>query len=217
MSELRKELKRPDSFVTSGQQALKWGAEHQQLVAMAVGAVLAVALLIAGINAYLGTSSSQANEDFAKAFSALQGEEYAAAATQFGEVAARWSSNDVGLLSRLYAAQADLRAGNVDAAGATLQQLEQESLPDYLRQQVRIGLAVVAEEKADLQAAARQYEAAVGIEGPYLGVALLGEARARQALGEKDAARALYQRFVDEFPESSEKSEAEAALANLKK
>lgn len=216
MSELRKELKRPDSFVVSGQQALKWALENQGQLWLAVGGLLAVVAVAAGFNAYGGASTRQANEDLAKAFSSLQAEEYAAAATQFSEVSSRWgATSEVGLVARLYAAQAELRAGNSDTAATTLTALLNEALPEYLRQQVLIGLGVVAEEKADKAAAAAHFKDAVALEGPYRGVALMGEARNRAGLGEKDAAKALYQRFLNEFPESGEKPAAEAALAGL--
>ena len=78
-----------------------------------------------------------------------------------------------------------------------------------------LSLGFALEHKGDLPAAADRYAEAGGMEGPYTALALLGEARCREHAGEKDKARALYERFTREFPQAPEADVVEAKIGQL--
>jgi predicted negative regulator of RcsB-dependent stress response len=211
----RKDLKRPDSFITTSQQVFLWAAENRvQLLRGA--AVVAVVLVIGG--GYLALRSSraqQAGEELARALSALSAQQYDSAATQFSDLGQRWGSTPSGRLAPLYAASAFLRAGEPSRATAALESASASSLPAYLQQQAPLLRGLAQEDSGDLAGAAREFKAAVEQQGPYTALALLGEARTRQALGETAEARALYERFVREFPQDPEADLAKAKLQSL--
>lgn len=165
---------------------------------------------------YGAVQERQANEDLAVALSAYKDGRWREAAVDLREVAERWDGRGVALVAQFYAAQADLEAGDLEAAGSAFEALSaQGGAPAYLRQQALVGLGYIAAEGDDDAGAARRYADAVAVGGPYTGPALLGEARARLALGEVDAAKALYERFLGEFPESPERAAVEQEVAGL--
>jgi tetratricopeptide (TPR) repeat protein len=200
----RKDLKRPDEFVSAGQQALAWAQANVRLLSR-VGVVVAlVGVVIAGFVSVRGARDRQANEDLSLALGAFRAGNYSAAATQLADVASRWHSTPSGRIATLYAASADLKANNFDSAALLLQDaLDARQWPIYLQQQALVSLAFALERKGDTAKAAARYAEAAALQGPYTADAILGEARCREALGEGDAARKLYQRFVREFPQAA--------------
>jgi len=214
---LRKELKRPDQFMVTGKKWLIWSVEHQRVLLMAGAGLVLVLLVIAGYDSYRKANVRQANAELAVALTAFEGERWEEAATGMREVAQRWSgAGGVTHVALLYAAQADIHAGKLDAAKATLEEVVAASgLPKYLKQQATYNLGFILEEQGDTAAAAERYAATTAVDGPYTSPALLAEARVRAALGEIDQAKALYRRHLDEFPESPERATAESRLAAL--
>ena len=88
--------------------------------------------------------------------------------------------------------------------------------PTYLQQEALLDLGYALEQKGDAKTAAERYNQAITVEGPYTGIALFAEARMREKLGDKDAARKLYERFVREFPQAPENAVASARAEALK-
>jgi predicted negative regulator of RcsB-dependent stress response len=212
----RKDLKRPDAFVTTSEQLITWALEHQRNLAIAGGAIAVVLALIAGAGALNAARTRQANEELASALGPFLTEQYAEAATQLRTVADSWASTDVGRIARLYAADAQLAAGNTEQAANDLQAALADPPPaDYLTQQAALNLGTALESKGDLAAAADQYAKAAGMEGPYRGLALLRQGRACEKLGDKKRAVEAYEAFVRDFPEAPEADIAEARLALL--
>lgn len=197
----RKDLKQPDEFVSAGRRALLWAGEHRQRLYQALGALAVVLVFIGGFYSLQGARARQANEELGVALGALREGKYAEAARQFGEVASQWASTGPGLVAHLYAAGAQLQAGNPGAVPALVEPvLKKGGLPSYLRQQALVTLAFALEQQGDLAKAATRYREAAAEDGPFTGEALLGEARCREKLGEAATARELYQRYVREFP-----------------
>ena len=180
------------------------------------GGVLAVAILVAGIWSVRGARARQANEDLSRALGDFRAGRYAQAATQLAEVANRWQSTVPGRMATLYAADADLMTSNFDSAVALLQDtLDAREWPPYLRQQALVNLAFALEGKGEKQPAATRYGEAAAVEGPYTSLALLGEARCREGLGEHDAAKKAYERFAREFPQAAESEVVSAKIKEL--
>ena len=199
----RKDIKRPDEFITLTSQAVAWAKEHQQLVTW--GGVAAIAIIVAiGIAAaYRGARERDANADLARAMQTLGANDYAAAASALLDVSSRWDGTGVAPVAGLLGANAALRGGDPDKAMAELTRLQAQSSdwPSYLRQQLLVAWGLALEDKQQWQDAAAKYKDAAALDGPYTSDAMLGEARARERAGEADRAKALYQQVYEQFPD----------------
>jgi len=209
----RKDLKRPDEFVSRGRQVLDWGMAHARVLSWSVGGVAALAVIVMGFVAIRAARVRQANQDLTHALGDFRDGHYAQAASQLAEVASRWQSTAAGRIAGLYAANADLNAENFETATVLLDDLlSTHDWPSYLRQQTLIDLGYALEHKGDSTGAAGHYAEAASIDGPYTAAALLGEARCREQAGERDKAREIYERLDRDFRQGSE---AEVAAAKL--
>jgi len=213
----RKDLRRPDEFVNRGNQVIVWVRGNTRLVSQAGGVGLAVVLVVGGIFSVRSARARQANDDLTQALAEFRAGHYSQAAIQLGQVASRWQSTPAGNVAALYAANADLKAGNAAAATELLQSAlpAANTWPPYLRQQALLALAYALERKGDTTGAVGHFNEAAGLEGPYTSAAILGEARCREQAGEKDAARKLYERFVREFPQAAEVEIGNSKVAAL--
>lgn len=213
----RKDLKRPDEFVTRGRAFIQWASGNVQTLSWAAGGFAVIVLAIAGFFSLRTARVRQANEDLAQALTVFQAARYPEAATQLAGVADRWQSTPIGQIASLYAAEAEARASDVDAASTRLRDVVAAGEPSsYLRQQALVALGSVLERKGDMVAAAEQYAQAAAAEGPYTATAILGEARSREQAGEKDKARTLYERFAQEFSQAPEIEVVQAKITALK-
>jgi predicted negative regulator of RcsB-dependent stress response len=213
----RKDLKRPDEFVTRGRAVLDWAGSNVQTLSWGIGGFAVAVILIAGFFSLRTARVRQANDDLTQALAGFQAGHYGEAANQLASVAERWQSTPIGRIASLYAAQAEVRANNVDAASTRLRDIVAAGEPvSYLQQQALVDLAFVLERKGEWAKAADQYAQAAAAEGPYTGTALLGEARCREEAGEKEQARTLYERFAREFSQAPEMELVQAKIAALK-
>jgi tetratricopeptide (TPR) repeat protein len=213
----RKDLKRPDEFVSRGRSVLEWTRANARLVGQVGGAIAAGVLLIVGVLSVRSARVRQANEDLTLALAGLRAGHNSEAATQLMDVANRWQATAPGRIARLFAADANLKTDNFDGAAAALQDLlNVPDWPPYLAQDVLVTLGFVLDRKADLAGAAARYNEAGSLEGPYTAMAILGEASCRERLGQKDEARKLYERFVREFPEAPDTEVVNGKVAALK-
>lgn len=211
----RKDLKRPDAFVTTSQRVFAWALSHQREFLLAGGLAAAVLVVVGGYSAYSGAQHRQANEDLARALAPLRAEKYDEAATQLTSVADTWSSTGAGRIARLYAADAEIAAGRPERAAAELQKALAGALPaDYLHQQAALNLGLALEQKQDIKGAAEHYDRAAAMQGPYRALALLRAARMRERLEQRKRAVELYETFLREFPAAPEAEFVEARLQN---
>jgi TolA-binding protein len=209
----RKDLKRPDEFVSRGRQVLDWGTENARLLSWSAAGVAALVLVVMGFVSIRNARVRQANEDLSHALADFRDGRYAQAATQLADVASRWQSSSAGRIAGLYAANADLNANDFETAKVLLQEvLSAHDWPSYLRQQALVDLGYTLEHKGDAAGAAARYAEAAALEGPYMAQALLGEARCREQIGEKDKAQRLYQQLQRDFPQAVEGELAAAKL-----
>ncbi len=212
----RKDLKRPDEFVSRGRQLLDWAGANARVLGWSGVGTAAVVLLILGFVSLRSARQRQANEDLAHALAQFRDGRYSEAATQLSDVANRWQATAAGRIASLYAANANLRSDNFETAAVVLQDvLDKDNWPPYLRQQGLVSLGYALEHKGDMANAASRYAEASALDGPYTGTALLGEARCREQLGEKERARELYQRFTHDFPDAPEAELAKGKLELL--
>lgn len=212
----RKDLKRPDEFLTQGWQLLTWAAENTRQLSWGLAGIAAVALLATGFVSLRNARMRQANEDLGRALGEFRAGHFAQAATQLADVAGRWQSTGPGRIAALYAANAQLKSQNLDAAVTAFQGLAgTQEWPSYLQQEVVIGLASALERKNETANAATHYQQAAGLDGPYRAAAILGEARCREQMGEKEKVRELYKRFQLDFPDAPEADLVSAKLQQL--
>jgi predicted negative regulator of RcsB-dependent stress response len=211
----RKDLKRPDQFMSTAQQVLLWCVDNRVQLLRGAAVAGVVVLLGGGYLALRSSRAQQAGAELGRALSALSAQRYSEAATQLSDLGQRWGSTPSGRLAPLYAASAFLKAGEPNRATAALDPARSASFPDYLQQQVPLLLALAREESGDLAAAVQEFRSAAERPGPYTALALLGEARTRKALGEKVEARALYERFLREFPQDPDADLVKSKLQSL--
>ena len=196
-----KEAKQPDEFIHLTGQAFAWGRTHQQTV---IWGGIAAAVLVAALGittAYRSAQRRDANADLTRALNKVQGNDFAGASADFAALSERWSGTEVASIASLMAANTALRAGETDKAITTLGGVPSTSLPPYLQQQVLLAWGAALEAKQQWPDAAEKYKAAAAISGPYTGSAIVGEARAREAAGDAEKARALYRQAYEQFPD----------------
>ena len=207
----RKDLKRPDEFLTLTGQILAWVRTHGRLTlwgGIAVAAVIGAVALTLGFRA---ARQRDANADLAQAMAAMRANNLSQAATEFGEIRERWNATEPGTLAALLAASTNLRLGNTDAALTAIQQCASApGLSEYLRQQIAFVWGVALEQKGDSAGAAERYRSAAELSGPYAGPAILGEARVAEQTGKADEARALYRQYYDKFPDAPDREAIKA-------
>jgi predicted negative regulator of RcsB-dependent stress response len=211
----RKELKRPDEFLTLTNRFLDWARENQRTLAALVVALVVVVAGTAGFFAIRHARVRDANADLAHALAAYRDTKSPDAAAQLAEVARRWSNTSAGNLAKLLAAESELHHDNVDTAIAALQELLTVSWRPYLKQEVLFTYGIALEQKGQLPDAITQFAEAATLEGPYTAQALLAEARCAETQGDTAKARALYERVQKEFPDIPQKDLVEGKLAKL--
>jgi tetratricopeptide (TPR) repeat protein len=205
-------LKAPDELVTLTARAVQWAQKNRTTVTWIAGTlvVLLVALVLG--SGFRAARAREANEDLGRALSALRDDDTASAATRLKEVAERWSGSVQGQIAAGIRPSTELRAGSGDTVATDAQNALQSTpdLPAYLHQQLRLAWAFALEKKGQWKEAAEKYAEAAAGSGPYRGLAVLGEARARAQLGENDRARELYRTYVEEFPDVPDRELIEA-------
>lgn len=212
----RKDLKRPDPFVSTTRRAFDWAEANRNQVQLGVLAIVLVAVGIAAATSISNSRQRQANEEVVQGLTQLRNENFAEAGKTLGEVAERWGGSGVGAVAQLFAAQAALSANDGDKAGAVLTKVAALSFSDpALSQQAKLAAATAAEQRGDVAKAADGYAAARATGGPYGAVALLGEARCRERAGALAEARKLYQSFTTEYPQSGDQAYVASHLASL--
>lgn len=212
----KKDLKQPDTYFSLTAHAVAWVRANQQLATgIAVAAVLIV-VAASGVSIYRTTQRSQANQDLANAFRALESNKLDVAARQFSDAALRWQGTSAGDLARILAANSVLRQSEPEKALVQLREAEADSrgLPPYLKQQLAFSVGVALESKGDLAAAAEQYGVAAQMPGPYAAPALLAQAQALDHSGASDRARPLYRRYAQQFPTGAGRDVAQARGGN---
>lgn len=208
----RKELRAPDEFVTLTGQVLAWLQKNRTTASWVAGGLVALAVALVLNARFRAARAEEANEDLSRALSAMRSEDMTGATTALTQVAERWSGSVQGQIAAGLKPSTELRAGNRDTVAADAQTALQSTpdLPPYLHQQLRVAWATALEDKDQWKEAADKYAEAAAGSGPYRALAVLGEARAREHLGEKDRARELYQKYVEEFPDVPDRELIEA-------
>ena len=210
----RKELKRPDEFVTFFDAAGDFLQEN--LSRVIVGAVVVVALLglLVGLNFYSQHQARLAAETFYQASYALEHKNYHAAEHGFRDLADTRSGN-LGSLARFYLANTYLAQKQSAKARDALEAYLKSAHQERFKQLALTQLGVVDEDLGNYAGAREAYVQAAVLDGPEKERALLGAARMLAHQGDKQGAIAAYQRFLRENPFATNRRSAVEALAQL--
>jgi tetratricopeptide (TPR) repeat protein len=208
----RKEMKGPDRFQVAMSEAGAWLSQRQKALGIAGAVLVAIAVLAVGVSRYLEGERSAAGGELYRAIEAASGEvadnplprveqptyktveEKARAALEAAEkVRGRYSGSRAAVTAALLEGDAllDLREWD-KAAAAYRSYLSSVPADDPLRFAALFGAARAQEGKGDLDAAAKRYEEAAGIE-TFRDRASLERARVLAQAGKKGEARKALQ------------------------
>ena len=212
----RKELKAPDTFQQTADEALNFFGQHKVWV-IAVGVVVVVLLTgIAGWQSFKSNQNATAGRIFSNAMTLYQTEKYREASAEFEKVQGyRWSH--FANLAHIYQANSLLSLGDLDKAHAAAQRFTSGSRSDSLYKQMGlVTLGVIAEKNNDCKAAADRYDEAARISGAYKETAQLGKARCLEQMGDLKGAITAYKDYEKDAtgtPINLKVAELEAKIA----
>jgi len=212
---LRKEIRRPDEFITGTAKALEYAQTHQRTVAWIAAAVVGVILLGVAYTSFRSSRWQQANAGLARGMALYNENKLPEAIKAFDEMASQPSNPENFLeIARLYSAQAQLRQGEFARAVAAFD-VAQGGMDGFLEQRAVVNHGFALEGNQQFAEAAAAFARAVATGGPYTAVAVLGEARNWDRSGDKAKAKTAYEKYISQYPDAPEKAVAEARLAAL--
>jgi predicted negative regulator of RcsB-dependent stress response len=212
----RKDLRRPDEFVTLSRRAIAYAEENRTTVAVVVGGLVVLLAAILVFRAVRSSRQAGAAQAYAQAHALLDDKKYADAAVAFQQVADAYSSTSYAPLAQLEAGNALLMDGRgADAAVAYQKFLDEGPATDYLRQLALVRLGHAQEQAGTLAEAARAYATAAALPGPYAEEALAGQARIADASGDPAQAKDLYARLLEKYPQSDRRAVVTSRLVAL--
>lgn len=231
----RKELKGPDWFQAKAVGTAAWVSQNQKRIVAGVVAALVVLAVALGVSAWQDDRQAQAGALLSRTLEAVDGvvssaplpgtgrQVFATAADRdraivaaAGEVVRSYPSTAAARTAALAAGDAHLRLAEWDAAVESYQRyLGAAPGDDSLRFAALEGLAQAHEGKGELDQAVRDYQRLAAEAPAYKDRAALERARVLARAGKGDEARAILERFPEDFKESPLRPEAEERLRHL--
>ena len=211
----RKDLRRPDEFVTLANRAANYARAHARPLGWA--ATITGVLVVVGFSllSFRSVQRQRANAELGEAMATFHNQKYPQAETMFEDFAQKWASSDKAAFARFFAGQAALAQGHYEQAAVSLE----GSLPglgeEYLKQEALAALGFALEGKKDYTGATQRFGEAAALRGPYRESALLGQARTAELAGDKAAAKGLYKQFLNDYPNSTEAARVRTHVAAL--
>ncbi len=222
----RKEMKGPDKFQIAATEAAAWAAKRRRQVVLAGVAAFAVIAAVIGFSSYLDSQRTSAGSLLYRAIDAASGEvssiplpgvdrtykttdeKERAVLEAATKVRERHGGSRAAATASLLEGDAHLTLGEWDKAIASYQAfLDKAPAEDSLRFGGLDGLARAQEGKGELDAAAKTYEQAVGIEF-FKDRAAIERARLLARAGKQDEARKALEGVSKEspvYPEAQER------------
>jgi len=198
----RKQLRQPDWFQVTSENAVEYFEGHKVAVILACVAILVMLVAIWAWQGFKEKQNIAASQEFSKAVELYQGGRFAEALSALEKVETyRWSR--YAGLAYLYHANSYLAMGNVDKALTSAQRAVSATGPNTLYRQIALVAQASAEErKNNCKDAIAHYAEAQAIPAALQGNATLGKARCAEQLGDKANAIASYKEYVKENPGS---------------
>jgi hypothetical protein len=230
-----KDLKEPDKFQQTATQAAGWLASHRRPVYAGLGAIAALVVIAAIVSAvqtrreeHAGAAAAKLLENLSATVSSVplpgapgpffQTEEakQRAIVASADAILAEYGGTGPAQIAALAKGDAHLALHEWDLAAQAYELFLAKAGPgDSLRFGALEGLALVAEGKGDLAAAAAGFERLAKEAPIFADRADLERARLLAAAGKVDEARKLLGGFPEAHPESQLKAEAATRLARL--
>ncbi len=209
----RKDLKRPDEFVSLGRQVLQWTQAHRREVGIAASVLFAFLVLVGALVTYQQRALEHANEELTAALGQYRAAKYPEAASELAAVAQRWQNRLPGKLAAVLAGHAALRVNEPNRTSELLANLVNDSnLPPPLRQAAALGVAYAHEAAGKLDEASTAFERAEQQGGPYTTVARYEQLRVAVQQGDANRARSLLESLKREDANSAELRRARVLL-----
>jgi len=198
----RKQLRQPDWFQTTSENALDYFNHHKNLVFATLAVAVVIAAIVWGWQLFKERQNVAASEEFSKAMALYQSERYREAIPAFETVKSyRWSRYAV--LAHLYLANSYMEIKDTDKALSEAQRSLAATSPNsFYRQIALVTLGTAEEQKKQCKSALEHYAEAQNISGPLQTRAVLGRARCAEELGDLNAAIAAYKEYVKDNPGS---------------
>jgi hypothetical protein len=230
-----KDLKEPDKFQVTATHAASWLASHKKPVYAVLGAVVALAVIVAIVSAVqtrreqrAGAAAGKLLENLSATVSSVplpgapgpffptEEAKQRAIVASADAILAEYGGTGPAQIARLAKGDAHLALKEWDAAAQAYEAyLAKAGADDSLRFGALEGLATVAEGKGDLAAAAAGFERLAKEAPPFADRADLERARVLAAAGKVDEARKVLAAFPETHPQSQLKAEAATRLARL--
>jgi len=235
----RKDLKQPDEFQTKGERALEHLHENRNKYFLVIIAIIAVAGLVSGANAFWTYRQGKISKHYANAMEAYtapvvaMGEKdkpeglsfpsdetkYMEALRRFGEISSSYSSSSYGELSVFYAGNCHFKLKRYDKAAEAYAKFIDEagSSMESIVFLAHNNMAQSLEMKGELDKAYAEYQilidedAELWKEQAYFFQAYILEKQEKK----EDAVKKL-EKLLEEYPETSLKAKAEKRLMVLK-
>jgi tetratricopeptide (TPR) repeat protein len=236
----RKELLRQDEFLTSMEKTQKFWEEHRSVILIGAVSIVVVAFLIVGgisffkareakgavalteaLRPYHGSvlgqqTPARATDDQLQFPSAT--EKYQQSISALDGVIDGYDGTDAGRVARLYRAHSLFNLGRYAEARAEYQAFRDTAGSGYLSGLALLNMAQCSELESDYPAAVAACQELIDSAAEFqfpLDTALYALADCHLESGDQEQAASLYQRVVEEFPESAYRFVAEEKLAGL--
>jgi TolA-binding protein len=223
-SATREDLKRNELEEVLG-KGIHYAEDHKRMILYGVGAVVGIALIVAGIFFWLGSRKNGANDLLAQALRADGGEVVASGANPgdpvkptfaseaarrarskelFTELESRYGSTATGRVAKLYLAQIAIAENDKERAKQLWKAFLDAEPEGSLAAAARVNLYKLDREEGRGAALAEELKKMLDQDAKPLpsDVILYQLALTYDALGKGDDARSTWRRIVDEYPQS---------------
>lgn len=212
---------REDKVVTASSRVLDAARGNLNMVTMAAIAVIVLIVGFFGLRYYQGQQEAKAGELVAGAVRSYENGQYrealdgVAGSMGLTEVVDRYGSTPTGNLAKFYAADANYRLGEYEAAAQLFRSYDKKR--DYIGASAYAGEAAILESQGEFEKAAALYEKAAEIFVSELTTPqyLFDAAVAYESAQEYSKARALLERVKEDYPASNAARDADLVIARV--
>jgi tetratricopeptide (TPR) repeat protein len=208
----RKELlNQPDEFLSVSSRLFQYALEHKYQLLAALGAVIALVLIISGFR-YSALKKAEAAfaqlEKGRTKYEALLQEQgsrqaYEQVRGDFQQLLEKYSGQTGGKFARLIFADICYRGGQPDEAIALYNAALEDFDDSFYRNTILNGLGYAYEEKQELEKAVAYFQQVAGSSGSVLKAeALFNAGRLYAALGMSEKSNQIFQQLAAEQPDS---------------
>lgn len=213
----KKELKE-DKLVTIYMQAQRWLEEYSKYIIGGIAAILIIVLIGVFYSNSLKTAEMESSSTLSQATNAYERGDYETAASILSNLVDQSGNTRSGKLARLYLANSLFQTGKYYEAEEQYRKFAGKFRGDeHILSAAAAGIAACMEQRQEYESAARQYEkVAKKYKGSIFAPRyLLRAARCYQLAEKTNLAKQTYSRLIEEYPESTEKEEAQLLSALL--